>query len=437
VSDFTTAPLHEPSIDALGRAGLRLELVDTSDLERFGPWYEGMTRGFHGRRLDADLRDGLRSALAFRRTTGVYDGASHEPRIPVGTVNSWPDPLTLPGERTVDGWAISCLTVAATHRRRGVARAMVEAELGTAASLGVPLAMLTVSESPIYGRFGFAPAAMAADWTIDTHRARWTGPVPEGRVDFIPIEEWRSLVTPLHERARLLSPGEVGVPAGRWDQIAGILADDEGYAARLRAIQYTDAEGEVRGIAIFQVRGGDEDFGAHRASIEALVTETDDAYAALWRFVLELDLVRFVEAPLRSVDEPVRWMISDWRAAKVSTWEHQYLRLLDVPASFQARSYASAGSVAFEVSDPLGYAEGTWLLTVTGADAVVERVGSVPSGVPALSLSVNELSALYLGGVAVPTLVAAGRVRELTPGAAIEADVLLHSPVVPWLSRWY
>jgi hypothetical protein len=50
---------------------------------------------------------------------------------------------------------------------------------------------------------------------------------------------------------------------------------------------------------------------------------------------------------------------------------------------------------------------------------------------------VNELSALYLGGVAVPTLVAAGRVRELTPGAAVEADVLLHSPVTPWLSRWY
>jgi predicted acetyltransferase len=437
VSDFTTAPLFPPSVEAMAGRGLSMELVDTADVERFGAWHDALGRGFHGSVLGGETRDGLRSALAFRRTTGVYDPASHEPGVPVGTSNSWPASLTVPGQRTLDAWAISCVTVAATHRRRGIARAMLEAELGTPAALGIPMAMLTVSESSIYGRFGFAPAAMAADWKVDTHRAHWTGSVPDGRVDYITVPEWRGLVPGVHDRARLLSPGEVEMWPGRWDQIAGVLTDDKGYTSRLRAVRYTDAAGAVGGIALFRVLGGDDDFGSHRVVVEALITETDDAYAALWRFLLEMDLVQSVEAELRSIDEPVRWMISDWRAAKVTTWEHQYLRILDVPASFQARSYASAGSVVFEVADPLGYTAGTWLLTVTGADAVVERVGSVPSGVPALSLSVNELSALYLGGVAVPTLVAAGRVRELTPGAAVEADVLLHSPVTPWLSRWY
>jgi predicted acetyltransferase len=437
VSDFTTAPPFGPSVDALAGNGLRLELVDTADLSRFGPWHDALTRGFHGSRLEGEVRDGLRSALAFRRTTGVYDDAAHDPLSPVGTANSWPAPLTVPGERTVDGWAISCVTVAPTHRRHGIARALLEAELGTAAALGIPLAMLTVSESTIYGRFGFAPAAMAADWRIDTRRTRWIGPEPEGRVDFVTVPEWRALVEGVHDRARLLSPGEVQMWGGRWDQVAGILSDDSAYKNRLRTVRYADAAGEVRGVAAYRVLGGDDDFVTHRVSVDALVTETADAYAALWRFLLSQDLVESVQAGLRSVDEPVRWMISDWRAATVTTYEHQYLRILDVPAAFAARSYASAGSVAFEVSDPLGYTDGTWLLTVTGADAVVERVAAAPSGVPALSLGVAELSALYLGGVPVPTLVAVGRVRELTPGAAVEADVLLHSPVVPWLSRWY
>ena len=337
----------------------------------------------------------------------------------------------------MDGWAISSVTVAPTHRRRGIARALLEAELATAAGLGIPLAMLTVSESSIYGRFGFAPAAMAADWKIDTRRARWTGPVPDGRVDFISVQEWRELVPALHDTARLLFPGDIEMWGGRWDQIAGILTDDSGYAAKLRAVQYRDAVGELRGLALFRVLEGDTDFAEHRISVEALVHTTDDAYAALWRFLLETDLVSSVTAELRSVDEPVRWMISDWRAARVTTYEHHYLRLLDVAAAFQGRSYVTAGSVAFSVADALGYAAGDWLLTVTGADAVVERVGAVPSGVPALALGVAELSALYLGGVAVPTLVAAGRVRELTPGASVAADALLRSPVVPWLSRWY
>ncbi|HWM34586.1 MAG TPA: GNAT family N-acetyltransferase, partial [Pseudolysinimonas sp.] len=428
MSDFTTAPLYQPSVDALAERGLRMELVDTSEVSRFAPWHDALGRGFHGSRLEGEVRDGLREALAFRRTTGVYDDASPEPLVPVGTANSWPAALTAPGERTLDGWAISCVTVASTHRRRGIARGMLEAELGTAAALGLPLAMLTVSESSIYGRFGFAPAAMAADWKIDTRKAGWTGPVPEGRVDFVPVERWRALVPGLHDTARLLSPGEVEMWPGRWDQAAGILSEDTGFTKALRAVQYTDATGALAGLALFRVRGSD-DFDAHRVVVDSLISTLADAYAALWRFLLEIDLVSSVEAELRSVDEPVRWMISDWRAAEVTTWEHQYLRILDVAASFEARSYASVGSVVFEVSDPLGYASGTWLLTVPGSEAgtssaadagtssrpgtsshaVVEPVETPPPGIPALALGVNELSALYLGGVAVPTLVGAGR----------------------------
>lgn len=51
---------------------------------------------------------------------------------------------------------------------------MMQGELNTAATLGVPVATLTVSESTLYGRYGFAPAAAAAGLGAST------GDVPVG-----------------------------------------------------------------------------------------------------------------------------------------------------------------------------------------------------------------------------------------------------------------
>jgi hypothetical protein len=50
---------------------------------------------------------------------------------------------------------------------------------------------------------------------------------------------------------------------------------------------------------------------------------------------------------------------------------------------------------------------------------------------------VNELSALYLGGVSARTLLRAGRITELRPGSADAVDRSFRSPVAPWLSIWF
>ena len=118
--------------------------------------------------------------------TGIFDPAAPMPAAPVATIASWIGELTVPGGRGIPSCAISAVTVAPTHRRRGIARAMLEGELRTAAAAGIPLAMLTVSESQLYGRYGFAPAAASASWHIDVKRAVWIGPRPGGRVDFVP-----------------------------------------------------------------------------------------------------------------------------------------------------------------------------------------------------------------------------------------------------------
>ena len=137
----------------------------------------------------------------------------------------------------------------------------------------------------------------------------------------------------------------------------------------------------------------------------------------------------------------MRWLLGDFRAAHVDVWEHQYLRVLDVAAVYEARGYLGAGSVVFDITDPLGFAAGTWHLVVepveTTLRATVTKIDKVPDATPALRMTVNELSALYLGGVSPVTLVGAGRITELTPGSAAAVDALLRVERAPWLSVWY
>ncbi|WP_205789387.1 sterol carrier protein domain-containing protein, partial [Microbacterium sp. CPCC 204701] len=285
------------------------------------------------------------------------------------------------------------------------------------------------------GRYGFAPAAPAASWRIETKRAQWIGPRPDGRVDFVPRERLRELLPVVHERARLRMPGEIDVPAGHWDNIAGTRPDAEKAGDR-RAVQYADASGEVRGLAVYAVRENHDDFTKATVTVHYLVAETDDAYAALWRFLLELDLVAEVRASELSIDEPLLWMIADQRAATVTVCDHQYVRILDVPAALRARRFSTPGRLVLNVADPLGIAEGRYLLE-SGADGsaqVTRLTGDAPEGAVEVALGITELSAVYLGGVSLATLAAAGRVT--TPDAATAARVLSWH-VAPRLSIWY
>jgi predicted acetyltransferase len=433
-TDFQIEPVDPSAAERLRAAGLRMDLLDGDKQEIVEAWIEAATRGFHGPNLTPERRAEYRDANTARRNTGVWDDSS--PSLePVGTSNSWISRLAIPGNRTLDAWAISTVTVASTHHKRGIARALMEAELAAAAK-HVPMAMLTVSESSLYQRYGFAPAAFAADYEFDTRRVTWSGPTPDGRIEYITIEQFAEHLAEMHPRLLPTSPGQIDIWPLRVSQLAGTSAADEDRATKLRAVRYLDAAGTPRGIALYKLTGGDDDFVSHELVVEHIVTETPDADAALWRYLLEVPLVAKVKADHRRLEEPVHWMITDWRAATVKVWEHQYLRILDVPAVFEGRSYTTDGRIEFEVDDPYGYAAGRFELTVQDGEGRV-AVLSKPSGAPALALGVPELSAIYLGGVKASTLVAAVRIRESEPGAAALTDGLLRSETTPFLNIWY
>ncbi|MET0590208.1 MAG: GNAT family N-acetyltransferase [Naasia sp.] len=447
--DARTLPLDPESADRLDSRGLRMELVDTSDSAAFDAWLRADSRGFHDENPDAERLSASREALAYRRTTAVTDPTSDAPTDPVATVSSWVADLTVSPGRSVDAWAISAVTVRPTHTGRGVARAMLEGELRTASAAGLPLAALTVSEATLYGRYGFAPAAMTADWTIKSARATWMGPVPAGRVDLIDAQTWRDGIDELHERVRRTQPGHIEAWGRRWDQLAGLSGEEPDRARRLQAARYSDEEGVTRGLLLYRVTGGDADYAEHTVTIENLSTETDDAYAALWRLALTIPLANEVVAPLRRIDEPVRWQIADYRSMTLSPRDNLWLRILDVPAALTSRRWDVPGVLALDVTDPLGFSEGSWVLTsdaeggatVTGAPGA--GVGTGTSGADAdgrdqarISLGIAELSAVYLGGVSVESLARAGRIRG-DADSIRRADAIFRASTEPWLPFWF
>lgn len=429
MTEFLAAPADSTSAARLADEGLRYDTVDTNDRQAFESWILADIRGFHGANPTPENLAASLNGYAYRRTTGVWDDAVE----PVATVSSWSGPLTVPGGRELEAWSISSVTVAPTHRRRGIARALLEGELRTAASLNVPLAILTVSESTIYGRFGFAPGAFAAKLSIDTRRARWTGRSAAGRVRFIPVELFRTKVEQMHEQLRLRSPGQVPGWPLRWDQISELTTDDPGRARAMRAIAYEDADGIVTGVALYRLVENERDFTQHTLAISHLVTATDDAYAGVWRFLLEMDLVSTVTLDHASIDEPLLWQVSDRRAVKLDTWDHLWLRILDVATTLQARTYDIDGDWVFEVIDDLGFASGTYALTVRDGVGAV----SVTDAPAPVTLTVNALSALYLGGVTATTLAPAGLITERAEGAADELHTAFHGSRVPSLSIWF
>ncbi|MCU1425119.1 MAG: uncharacterized protein JWM51_1410, partial [Microbacteriaceae bacterium] len=220
----------------------------------------------------------------------------------------------------------------------------------------------------------------------------------------------------------------------------GSSADDKERSRSMRVARFDDVAGDAQGFVIYRVAENPGVVFGHSVEVDYLASATDDAYATLWRYVLELDLVGEVTAKLRSIDEAFAWQVSDFRAVtKLAQRDHLWTRILDVKAALEARRYSAYGSIVLEVADPLGFAEGRYLLTVAddGTAEVELLLGDTPEDAAAIALDVGALSAIYLGGVSAVTLTRAGRITELREGSSSAVDASFRTAVTPWLSIWF
>ena len=430
--DARDVPADTTSTERLAAADLDYRVVDLSDDASAAAFERAVDRGFLGAEPSAEMLAQSRKTFAARRNIGVYEKHAPAAALPVATVNGWGTPLTLPGGGEIGMWAISVVTVSATHRRRGIARALLEGELRAAASVGVAVAGLTVTEATIYGRYGFGAAIPVARVTVDTRRAGWGGATSAGRLEYVDRETLAADLGAVHERTRRSAAGRIPGWQGRWEGYAGVAPTSD--RDRARGVRYLDEDGVLRGVMAYTVGEAGSTF-RFRMDVRLLAAETDDARAALWRFALQHDLVDEVVADLRPIDDPLPWLVHDTRGVKQEVHDHGWLRILDVPAALTARRYSAPLDTVLRVEDSLGFADGDWRFRVDESGAATVEAAAEGSA-PDITLDISMLSALYAGGVRAASLHGAGRIAADV--AAIEAlDRALVAFPAPSLDIWY
>ncbi|MCX4700723.1 GNAT family N-acetyltransferase [Streptomyces sp. NBC_01373] len=394
-------------------------------------WYDNLIRAFGGVPESAEERELWNSLTETDRSIGAWDGD-----VCVGTAGAFSFRLSVPGGAAVPAAGVTMVSVAATHRRRGVLRSMMRRQLDDVREWGWPLAVLTASEPPIYGRFGYAAATHCVNVEVDTTRVRLS--VPPGtddvRLRYAAPADVLDACEAVYARKVPGRPGMLARLPG-WERL-GVL-DPESERGGASPLQCVVAErgGEVVGYARFRIKP-EWDAAGPKGVVVLRDTEALDAaaHAALWRFLFEIDLTSKLTALGRPSDEPWLSMVSDIRRCGLRVRDSLYVRLVEVGAALEARTYQAPVDVVFEVEDDFcPWNAGRWRLTGDAKGASCARTTDAAD----LALSVRELGAAYLGGVSLVSLGAAGRVRELRQGALTEAAVAFGSTVAPWLPHGF
>ncbi|WP_055490020.1 GNAT family N-acetyltransferase [Streptomyces sp. TP-A0356] len=394
-------------------------------------WYANLIRAFGGVDESPEERGLWRELTEFDRSLGIWDG-----EVCVGTAGAFGFRLTVPGGASVPAAGITMVSVAATHRRRGVLTSMMRRQLDDIRSGGEPLAVLTASEPEIYGRFGYGAATFHTSAEIDTSRVRLSVPAgtDEVRLRYAAPGDVLDACEAVYAR---LVPGRPGMLARQpgWERL-GVLdpVSERDGASPLQCV-VAERDGRITGYARFRTK---LDWGVtgHNGTVRltdlaALDPATD---AALWRFLFGIDLTTTLIVRGRPADDAWQHLVSDIRRCRPRLRDALYLRLVDVAGALEARTYQAPVDLVFEVEDTFcPWNAGRWRLT---GDA--KGASCVPTPDTAdIALSVRELGSAYLGGVSLMALAAAGRVRELRRGALAEASLAFGSAVAPWLPHGF
>jgi predicted acetyltransferase len=396
---------------------------DTITIDEVGPddlatWAALNSRGFLSpRKPSANRLDVLRkqlSELDFRlaRINGV----------PCGAYRTWDLDLAVPGATTVRTRAIGSLSVLASHRRRGVASAFVRGALSGAREQGAALGQLIASQAEIYGRFGFGPATETVHLSVNTSRVR----LDPGEIVLEATDDpgLREIAPPLYQAVAAHLPGALPRNDLWWDRACGLIGEPGDAELDRPAVIARDPDGTVVGTASYKIRGDWALDSPAAIELEDFTAATPAGYRALWAYLASLDLTDRILAADRPVHEPLPWILPDRRAV---TEEHrtdfQWLRILDVPSALTARTAQAPGSAVLEVLDPLGYANGRWLVDADETGHIT--VTSAPGGTPDLTLPVQTLGAVYLGQTPLTRLHWAGLADEHRLGAVRRLDGML------------
>ncbi|SDP55082.1 GNAT family N-acetyltransferase [Lentzea jiangxiensis] len=327
----------------------------------------------------------------------------------IGTAAVLTRELTVPGDRTAPVGAVTVVSVKPGHRRRGVATLLMETQLHGMHDGGEPIAILWASEGSIYRRYGYGEyATTMSKMKLPTHMPFHAGVhVSDMRIRQVTREEALPFMREVHDRVRRTRVGWLSRVEHTWDVHLGDREVDRGGLTAYRYALHPE------GYVVFRVKhDGDSTGPRHELHVRELVCETDQAYADLYRFLLDMDLASSISF-FSSWDDPVLHMVDNPRKVVREASDALWVRIVDVDRALPLRRYSSDVDSVLEVEDRFcPWNSGRWRFTVRGGEAVVTRTED-PADV---SLDIAALGSAFLGGARLSVLKRAHRVAEHTPG---------------------
>lgn len=390
-------------------------------------YFEAVWLAFGERMRDEDFAP-WEPTFEADRAIAAYDGD----RI-VGTAGIFSFELTVPGG-VLPAAGVTIVGVHPTHRRRGILRRMMLAQLAAIHDRGEPLAILWASEGQIYQRFGYGMATTATRIGVARDRSTFRRPhTAAGTVRFVEVDEAKRLMPPIYDAVRPQRAGFFNRTPAFWD--GEVFHDPEHWRSGASAAWYVvhEVAGEPDGYARYRIRDKWDESGPNSTLIVTdLLAVNPAAWLDLWRFLLDIDLMGRIEAWNVPADDPLILSVSEPRRLGIGLGDGLWLRVVDVPSALAGRRYRSDGSLVLDVTDEVcEWNDGRWALRVEGGVPFVE-----PSTEPAdVACDVTDLAAAYLGGFTFAQLADAARATELAPGGLARADALFRTDRAPWCPR--
>jgi predicted acetyltransferase len=245
--------------------------------------------------------------------------------------------------------------------------------------------------------------------------------------------EDREMTQGIYDTVRSRRPGFPAVDE-KWHRrlVSDPVAYRDGYA-QLRTTVVLDDDGP-RGFVRHAFKPDwSKGFADGTVGVRHMLAVDPAAEAALWRYLIEWDLSGRVSHWNCPSDDPIQYWLDEPRHSTRQVDDQLYIKLMDVPAALEGRTYAQPIDVVIDVTDDdIGENNRRWRLSGDSNGAKCAATSDAAD----MELRVSSLGAVYLGGPSVQDLAKAGWIRENTPGAleaASDAFSHPHAPFSPYV----
>ena len=247
----------------------------------------------------------------------------------VGSGGVFPFETGIPGG-LIRAAGVTLVGVLPTHRRRGILRQLMRAQIDDIHERGEPMAYLWASEDALYGRFGYGIASFSGNVEIPRDRAAFHDDFQlSGRVRFLDKDEAVEPFSAIQRAAAERNPGMFVRTKDWWRHRR--LADPEwgreGGGEMVRAL--LELDGRPAAYALYRlhfsaVRGTPAGF----TSVIEAIGDSAEGTREIWRYLFDIDWMARVRAQLLPLDHELFLLLREPRRLSFEYRDGLWVRLV-------------------------------------------------------------------------------------------------------------